>query len=132
MINLNKLQENYKVSLHLVSGCSCGCMLCDTNHLKSVICGLLLNMDGDLFSLEDDDCSQLFITQQPSQNICEIMDKSWDNNDSGNETFLGLSADDFNSPCVSLANKSDLQGKYLDISDAEDFCEYKDMQKEHG
>ena len=78
-------------------------------------------MELDLFSLEDEDCSQLFITQQPSQKIVNMLDKSDENNDSGNETFLGLSADDFKSPCSSLVTKSVLSNDYSDISDVDEF-----------
>ena len=74
-------------------------------------------MEGDLFSLEDEDYNELFIAQQPSRNISDLMDKSVENLDSGVDSFLGLSADDFMSPCVSLASKDKFNPQYSDISD---------------
>ena len=63
----------------------------------------------DLFSLEDDDCSQLFITQEPKQNI--------ENMDINDGMFLGIAKTDFSSPCASLVSKDSI---YSDISNAED------------
>ena len=37
--------------------------------------------NGDMYSLEDEDCSQLFITQEPKENIADLCDKSFENMD---------------------------------------------------
>ena len=60
----------------------------------------------DVFSLEEDDCSQMFITQSSPKRA-------------GNETVLGDPLD-FASPCVSLVGAEHAQGaQYSDISDEE-------------
>ena len=76
--------------------------------------------NGDMYSLEDEDCSQLFITQEPKENIADLCDKSFQNMDvdglfSANERIM--------QPCVSMFAKPKSNGDaiYSDISDAEDF-----------
>ena len=65
----------------------CGC---DTWHL----CGL--KMAGlDNFLLEDDDCSQLFITQEPKSN--DSGDKM-EVDDDDLDTFLGVNSNNFGAP----------------------------------
>ena len=61
----------------------------------------------EIFSLEDDDASDLFITQTPSENKNEVVK-------------MGIIDDpmDFTSPCKSLVG--DVGQKYSDISDDDD------------
>ena len=72
----------------------------------------------ELFSLEDEECSQLFITQESkssvSSNIGENDGKVMDSM----TNFLGMLPYDFTSPTKSLLIKDSV---YSDISDAEDF-----------
>ena len=70
----------------------------------------------DQFSLEDDEYSGLFITQESCEN----------NNDKGNksdveeDTFLGLDLADFQSPCSSFVKgQNSYQPQCSDISDDE-------------
>ena len=68
----------------------------------------------DYYSLEDEDVSDLFITQEAKENN----DESGENVDSNADSFLRIATDDFQSPCVSLfADNSN--PKYSDISDHE-------------
>ena len=68
----------------------------------------------EVFSLEDDDCNELFITQESkdySQNEEVKME-------SGYESFLGLDPFDFQSPCKSvICNKSTYAPHCSDLSD---------------
>ena len=68
----------------------------------------------DYLSLEDEDVSELFITQESSKINQEIDEK----NEESDDNFLGLLTDDFQSPCVSLVN-CDNKPHYSDISDDE-------------
>ena len=56
----------------------------------------------EVFSLEEDDGNELFITQESKENVFE-MDKS----EEESENFLGLDTMDFQSPCSSILSKSD-------------------------
>ena len=70
--------------------------------------------NSDLLSLEDEECSQMFMTQEESHgNVENLMDKSGENSD--NNLFLGMFEDDFSSPCVSLVDSYLLM--YSDITD---------------
>ena len=71
----------------------------------------------DLFSLEDEDCSELFITQEPKENLVGLMNENVENMEVNDDSFLGLEKTNFSSPCVSLVSKDSI---YSDISDAED------------
>ena len=65
----------------------------------------------EVFSLEDDDCEGMFITQEPSK-LQEI---------DGDKSVLGDGLD-FSSPCVSLTSQSSLGAAvYEDISDNDAF-----------
>ena len=69
-------------------------------------CGYLLIME--LYSLEDDDCHELFITQSDSKK-----------DESGSKSIL-MDENDFQSPCVSLVSNSKANAlgcDYEDISD---------------
>ena len=72
----------------------------------------------DLFSLEDDDCSQLFIAQEPKENIVDLMEKSANESSNDGSLFLNRSVSDFASPCVSLIGNKNVT-VYSDISDDE-------------
>ena len=68
-------------------------ILCDSDSLSedvdedrcifvvSLKCIFQIKMSGfeELFSLEDDECSKLFITQEPKNNITEILEKTDEN-----------------------------------------------------
>ena len=84
--------------------------------LSIYVCGLIMSLDNDvpMFSLEEDDCSSLFITQTPSNN-CSQMDVSKDVDYSD---VLGLDTSE-NTSVVFAVNV--IKGaKYSDISDPED------------
>ena len=72
--------------------------------------------NDSVFSLENDDASQLFITQ--SSNNDNRGDESEEDMDTGvlSSTFLGVAPTDFQSPCVSLIAHN---GNYSDISEPE-------------
>ena len=71
-------------------------------------------MESEVFSLEDDDYGDMFITQSGGQsdNLCNEVEKS--NKESG--LFLGLEETNFSTPCVSQF-KSVHNPVYSDISD---------------
>ena len=86
---------------------------------------------GDMFSLEDEDCSQLFITQEPTQKLAEMISDSFEKMEICDKpTFFRLPVDDFASPPVSIMNIN--QNKYSDISDVEDFENAPVKQPESG
>ena len=72
----------------------------------------------DIFSLEDDDCIQLFITQL-SQNDSGFINCANDsNNQDKSEKFIGLNPTDFTSLVTSLLHRDSV---YSDISDDDEF-----------
>ena len=75
-------------------------------------------MEEQVFSLEDEDYGNMFITQESGNN--ENLIGNLDNSDNEGEFFLGVKATDFASPCVSQVT-SHQNAMYSDISDAEDF-----------
>ena len=69
----------------------------------------------DVFSLEEDDGNELFITQE-QKDLCVKEDKVDDQSD----TFLGVDVMDFQSPCSSVLKRTDkYQPEFSDISDGE-------------
>ena len=79
----------------------------------------------DVFSLEEEDCGGLFLTQQSSSSQLE---GKKDEENEMETTFLGLRSDDFQSPCASLVTKSQaVGGAYSDISEEE--CEFEETEK---
>ena len=54
----------------------------------------------DLFSLEDDDVSQMFITQEGKEPISELLDKSNDDVDADKNIFLGSKVTNFQMPAM--------------------------------
>ena len=74
----------------------------------------------ELFSLEDDEWSELFITQELRNNIAEILEKTDENLPMECGKFLGTYGNDFASPCTSVVQKGNML-IYPDISDDEDF-----------
>ena len=70
----------------------------------------------NVFSLEDDDYNELFITQVPKDNV----DVNKCNDEESGDMFFGVAKDDFQSPCSSLINRNE-PTIYSDISDADVF-----------
>ena len=65
----------------------------------------------DVFSLEEDDARELFITQTPKEN---------DGNDLEEDNFqFGINKSDFASPCVSVVDAVK-SNQYSDISEDDD------------
>ena len=76
--------------------------------------------DIELFSLEDDDANELFITQTPKENLLSHLELSQNRNDSG---IFGVEGD-FQSPLVSVVKQANsTQFVYEDISDDENVFE---------
>ena len=73
---------------------------------------------GDLYSLEDPDCIQLFITQETSDKVGNF---SYNDMDLDDNMLMGLDVGDFKSPCVSSLDTEKDVTKYSDISDDDDF-----------
>ena len=63
----------------------------------------------EVFSLEDDEARDLFITQTPKEDNLDVLDN-------GNFQF-GVDKNDFQSPCVSIVDKC--VPHYSDISEDE-------------
>ena len=75
-------------------------------------------MDDQVFSLEDEDYGNMFITQESSNS--DTLQNFKDKSDDEDEFFLRVKTTDFASPCVSqVMPLKDLM--YSDISDCEDF-----------
>ena len=72
----------------------------------------------DLFSLEDDDCSQLFITQEPKEKNMELIEINGNQTSNDSGIFLGNPVTDFKSLCVSLSGSNNIN-IYSDISEDE-------------
>ena len=65
----------------------------------------------DVFSLEDDDVSGLFLTQSSDKSVSQV-----------NDSVILKDPFDFSSPCVSLVSQPKPNDVlYSDISDSEDF-----------
>ena len=64
------------------------------------LCGFSTEMD--VFSLKEDDCGGLFLTQQSNGNVQEVKK---DEESDMEVSFLGVRNDDFQSPCVLLVTK---------------------------
>ena len=64
----------------------------------------------DTYSLEEEDMGDMFLTQQPRESSEKRVES---------DTFLGLDAADFSSPCVSLIREREACAQYSDISDGE-------------
>ena len=79
-------------------------------------------MDQEVFSLEDDDYGNMFITQETnnSENLVNKLDKSYDED----RVFLGVNESDFAMPCLSIV-KPVLNAMYSDISDDEDIDDFQ-------
>ena len=57
------------------------------------------NYENQMFSLEDDDANELFITQTPSENISELIENTQEDK---NVSIFGDGMD-FKSPCASFS-----------------------------
>ena len=73
---------------------------------------------GAIFSLEEDECNDMFITQEPKDLGGDCGNVNIGNFNSDEGMLLGLSPTDFHSPCSSLINRKE-SGIYSDISDDE-------------
>ena len=95
----------------------CGCMyLCCTFYVIKM----------DLFSLEEDKCPELFITQESNK-----VDEDMYVEESGkDEEFLGIKMNDFGSPCTSLMGLPSMH--YLGISNDKMIGENVPKDKELG
>ena len=71
----------------------------------------------NLFSLEEEEGKELFLTQQSNGNCVE----NEINDQNGDQTLFGMDVHNFATPCVSAING--FQTVYSDISDEEDFVE---------
>ena len=71
--------------------------------------------DSALFSLEDDDANELFITQTPRESLLDQLELTQSD---GNNSILGVCGSDFQSPCTSLVTLQQAP-MYEDISDDE-------------
>ena len=67
----------------------------------------------EVFSLQDDEARDLFITQTPKEDNLDVLDN-------GNFQF-GVDKNDFQSPCVSLVDQC-RSDQYSDIFDVEEDC----------
>ena len=85
----------------------------------------------DLFSLEDDDVSQMFITQEGKEPISELLDKSNDDVDADKNIFPGSKVTNFQMPAMSFVQKRNLP-EYLDISDDDFMPEPSQKKKKIG
>ena len=85
----------------------------------------------DLFSLEDDDVSQMFITQEGKEPISELLDKGNDDVDADKNIFLGSKVNNFQMPAMSFVQKRNLP-EYLDISDDDFMAEPSQKKKNIG
>ena len=95
-----------------VKVCGCTCLVVSLFMFYHKF-GLILSME--IYSLEEDEGNELFITQE-SNNVVAEMDKSVDESD----LFLGIDEMDFQSPCSSLLpDKTNYNPDYSDISDCE-------------
>ena len=73
--------------------------------------------DSSVFSLEDEDYNHMFITQECKNNENSVMEV--EESDGELDKFLGVSATDFSSPCVSIVKG--VKPVYSDISDDDDY-----------
>ena len=70
-----------------------------------------------LYSLEEDECNELFITRTSSADGYNKDKIEMHNAEDSHKSFLGVAHMDFQSPCSSLVGEKQM---YSDISDAED------------
>ena len=96
-----------------------------------VVNGLIMENFEDLFSLEDDDVSQMFITQEGKEPISELLDKSNDDVDADKNIFLGSKVTNFQMPAMSFVQKRNLP-EYSDISDDDFMPEPSQKKKKIG
>ena len=109
---------------------SCGLDVC-LWYLIYLVNGLIMENFEDLFSLEDDDVSQMFITQEGKEPISELLDKSNDDIDADKNIFLGSKVTNFQMPAMSFVQKRNLP-EYLDISDDDFMPEPSQKKKKIG
>ena len=78
----------------------------------------------DMFSLEDEDASALFITQESSG----ISQLDLSKNSENEELFCGVEEGDFSSPCVSMVGAQPKLPQYSDISEDENDFETTEIR----
>ena len=69
---------------------------------------------GDIYSLEEEECSQMFITQEPKDSIKDLLEKSGENEVQMETSLFGIPGNDFGALCVSMVDVN--QNVYSDIS----------------
>ena len=84
-----------------------------------MFCRYFLEGFDELFSLEDEDISQMFITQESKNHNSGFLDKSGEEEDGESGLFMGVKPTDFKSPCTTVTYNQNSQ-KYSDISDDDD------------
>ena len=77
-----------------------------------------MDQNMEFCSLEDEECSQLFITQESKDNSNYEKNENCEKMEVNDSVYLGNSSTDFSSPCVSLVSRDSI---YSDISDDDDF-----------
>ena len=79
----------------------------------------------NVFSLEEEECNELFITQTPRENLVEQIVENDEDLALLQSNQFGIYGNDFGSLMVSFVKDKNCDGKaqYLDISEAEDFEE---------
>ena len=75
-----------------------------------------------MFSLEDDDYGDMFITQEA--NISQDLAGDFNKSDDEDALFLGVKVSDMGTPCTSIV-KPLKNPMYLDISDDEDLADFQ-------
>ena len=86
---------------------------------ECLLCNVIfvIIMDSmEVFSLEEEEGNDLFVTQQPREVVYSVSNHQ--EKDESEGSFLGLDVSDFASPCVSLVKPNEAM-EYSDISDAE-------------
>ena len=92
-----------------------GVNACVSSFCCTVVSFTLKIMDYEMFSLEEDDSNELFLTQTPRQSSFGEVRSSGSERNSG---LFGLPNEDFSSPCCSLVNRIRADKPvYEDISD---------------
>ena len=86
----------------------------------------------EVFSLEEEECGGLFLTQQSNINEGDEQEDENSGENGDDKSFFGLSASDFTSPCVSLVGRNVPNvPQYSDISEGdEDFVDSQKVYKD--
>ena len=76
-----------------------------------------MDEDYNMYSLEEDESLEMFVTQVATQDSVQNVSQSYEKMDINDGSFLGLDRQDFTSPCTSLVK----QNQYSDISEDDEF-----------